>query len=89
MTEKMMDLARQIIIKARTTDTDVEELVWEILLMGEREDDPAITGEDDIYTTAVSVEDEAARALAWVEAREQMDDPDAFECRGFTWRQVL
>jgi len=89
MTDEMMSKARAIIIKARALGAMgphddarlIDELVWEILLMSMPSEDPS----EDLMGCV----DAEAASLAWVEAREQMEDPDAFECRGFTWRQVL
>ena len=94
MTNETMDKVRNILLKARdlgmhpdNSDQWIEELMWEILLLDMPSEDPS---RDDLMVVAELTDAESdAAALAWVEAREQIDDLDAYEHRGFAWRQVL
>jgi hypothetical protein len=66
---------------------EIEELMWEILLMSMPSEDPS---RDDLMVVAelTDAESEAA-ALAWVEAHSCVEDEHAYESRGYAWRQVL
>lgn len=86
MTQEEIDTARSIIARARA-GIDMEELVWEILLMGMPKEEPP-SRDDMMHVAELTEEESMAAALAWVESMNQIEDMDAYNNRGVSWQEL-